>query len=201
MHSVANTLSGRIGTPSMRSGPPTRGGTNSPRQSQSYAVFEGKKGRQDGRVEVSYPTPSWLVLPVGTKHAAPRGGSIKNGTHIPFRRGDPKLRRRRLTIARIEIRTEDRSGQPRCWSPRNRSTSLAQVSAPCAVSPDPTGAATLGKPLIRECLFHPANETLSILLGSGLCVAREPRLPRIRLEQGRNPSGKAWLHPQIELIP
>src|ERR1700674_3516973 len=37
--------------------------------------------------------------------------------------------------------------------------------------------ATLGKPLIREFLFYPCQR-LSKLVGSGLCVTREPRLPR-----------------------
>jgi hypothetical protein len=37
--------------------------------------------------------------------------------------------------------------------------------------------ATLEKPLIREFLFYP-GQLLSKLVGSGLCVARELRLPR-----------------------
>ena len=37
--------------------------------------------------------------------------------------------------------------------------------------------ATLGKPFSREFLFYPAR-SLSKPVGSGLCVAREPRLPR-----------------------
>src|SRR5262252_5448481 len=39
-------------------------------------------------------------------------------------------------------------------------------------------AATLSKPLSRECLFHPLSERLSTLPGSGVYVAREPHLPR-----------------------
>jgi len=39
-------------------------------------------------------------------------------------------------------------------------------------------AATLSKPLSRECLFDPLSERLSTLPGSGVCVAREPHLPR-----------------------
>jgi len=39
--------------------------------------------------------------------------------------------------------------------------------------------ATLGKPLVREFLFYRCFQSLSTPLGSGLCVAREPRLPRI----------------------
>jgi hypothetical protein len=39
-------------------------------------------------------------------------------------------------------------------------------------------AATLSKPLSRECLFNPLSERLSTLPGSGVYVAREPHLPR-----------------------
>ena len=39
-------------------------------------------------------------------------------------------------------------------------------------------AATLSKPLSRECLFDPLSERLSTLPGSGVYVAREPHLPR-----------------------
>jgi hypothetical protein len=42
-------------------------------------------------------------------------------------------------------------------------------------------SATLDKPLCRECLFYPDYQPLWRLLGSGLCVAREPRLPRIHV--------------------
>jgi len=69
---------------------------------------------------------------------------------------------------------------------RARTCSLAEpvvltrhASAPRAVR-SLAGSATLDKPLIRECLFYPTYEPLAMLLGSGLCVARTPRLPRIQ---------------------
>jgi hypothetical protein len=64
----------------------------------------------------------------------------------------------------------------------NRNSPLAQASAPRAVRSLCAGSATLDRPLIRECLFYPTDEPLSMLLGSGLYAAREPRLPRIRLK-------------------
>ena len=39
-------------------------------------------------------------------------------------------------------------------------------------------AATLSKPLSRECLFNPLSARLSTWPGSGVYVAREPHLPR-----------------------
>lgn len=55
---------------------------------------------------------------------------------------------------------------------------LVQASAPRTVRGRPTSA-TLGKPLIREFLFYRSGKLLSKSSGSGLCVAQEPRLPRI----------------------
>ena len=70
---------------------------------------------------------------------------------------------------------------------RARTCSLAELvvltrhaSAPRAVRSRYPESATLDKPLIRECLFYPTYEPLAMLLGSGLCVARTPRLPRIQ---------------------
>jgi hypothetical protein len=63
-----------------------------------------------------------------------------------------------------------------------RSSPLVQASAPRSVRP--RGLATLGKPFCREFLFYP-RRSLSRSMGSGLCVAREPRLPRTRLKQCR----------------
>jgi hypothetical protein len=54
-----------------------------------------------------------------------------------------------------------------------------QASAPRPVR-GLLASATLEKPLIREFLFYPPYRHLWMSLGSGLCVAREPRLPRIR---------------------
>lgn len=53
---------------------------------------------------------------------------------------------------------------------------LVQASAPRAVRG--LASATLGKPLIREYLFYP-TDVFGCRQGSGLCVAREPRLPRM----------------------
>jgi hypothetical protein len=53
---------------------------------------------------------------------------------------------------------------------------LVQASAPRAVRGP--ASATLGKPLIREYLFYP-TDVFGCRQGSGLCVAREPRLPRM----------------------
>ena len=55
---------------------------------------------------------------------------------------------------------------------------LVQALAPRTVR-GPKTSATLGKPLAREFLLHPYCQLLSKPLGSGLCVTREPRLPRI----------------------
>ena len=54
---------------------------------------------------------------------------------------------------------------------------LVQASAPRTVRGLSTSA-TLGKPLSREFLFYRSGKLLSKSSGSGLCVAREPRLPR-----------------------
>ena len=63
---------------------------------------------------------------------------------------------------------------------QNRISPLAQASAPRAVSPT-RRAATLDQPLIRAGLFYPATGIFGRRLGSGLCAARTPRLPRIRV--------------------
>ncbi len=55
---------------------------------------------------------------------------------------------------------------------------LVQASAPRTVR-GLTTPATLGKPLVREFLFYRCFQSLSTPSGSGLYVAREPRLPRI----------------------
>src|SRR5579875_1570102 len=60
----------------------------------------------------------------------------------------------------------------------HRPVPLVQASAPRPVRPRFAGPATLGKPLNREFLFYPCQH-LSMLVGSGLFVAREPRLPRV----------------------
>jgi len=44
-------------------------------------------------------------------------------------------------------------------------------------------SATLSKPLSRECLVNLFGKLLSKFPGSGLCVSREPHLPRIRLSK------------------
>ena len=59
---------------------------------------------------------------------------------------------------------------------RDRTSPLVQASAPRSVKEGHL-LATLGKPLSREFLFYPGNLSRD-RDGSGLCVAREPRLPR-----------------------
>ncbi len=59
------------------------------------------------------------------------------------------------------------------------SSPLVQALAPRPVR-GPKTSATLGKPLSREFLFYRYSQHLSTPLGSGLCVTREPRLPRIQ---------------------
>lgn len=61
-------------------------------------------------------------------------------------------------------------GRPEVLSP------LVQASAPRTVRG--IASATLGKPLIRECLFYP-DGVFRCRQGNGLCVTREPRLPRM----------------------
>lgn len=70
------------------------------------------------------------------------------------------------------FRQESKSFQPNPVSPH------VQASAPCTVI-DTIASATLGQPLIREGLFYPGSPHLWMRLGSGLCVTREPHLPRI----------------------
>jgi hypothetical protein len=62
------------------------------------------------------------------------------------------------------------------------SSPLVQASAPRPVRSLPASA-TLGKPLRRESLFYRCIQFLWKPSGSGLCVAREPRLPRIHALQ------------------
>ena len=62
--------------------------------------------------------------------------------------------------------------------PRPRPDPLVQASAPRPVRDPYRISATLGKPLNRKFLFYPFQH-LSMLTGSGLCAAREPRLPRV----------------------
>ena len=58
-----------------------------------------------------------------------------------------------------------------------------------------TVAATLSKPLSRECLFDPLSERLSTSPGSGMCVAREPHLPRSRLVVSAHGGPRGQGHP------
>ena len=53
-------------------------------------------------------------------------------------------------------------------------------------------AATLSKPLSRECLFNPLSERLSTLPGSGVYVAREPHLPRNESVSHCRARGAPW---------
>ena len=90
---------------------------------------------------------------------------------------------------------------------RARTCSLAEpvvltrhASAPRAVR-SLAGSATLDKPLIRECLFYPTYEPLAMLLGSGLCVARTPRLPRIQtLHRNNNREFSVQLKSKTRLL-
>ena len=47
-------------------------------------------------------------------------------------------------------------------------------------------SATLRKPLSREFLFYLNCQHLSMPMGSGFCVAREPRLPRIHVSKSND---------------
>ena len=66
----------------------------------------------------------------------------------------------------LSVITDNRLGLPRSFELWRRAPSASIV------------AATLSKPLSRECLFNPLSERLSTLPGSGVYVAREPHLPR-----------------------
>jgi len=54
---------------------------------------------------------------------------------------------------------------------------LVQALAPRTVRGQ-IASATLSKPLSRECLVNLFDKLLSKFPGSGLCVSREPHLPR-----------------------
>ena len=79
----------------------------------------------------------------------------------------PQMRKGRQVLQHLlSVITDNRLGLPRSFELWHRAPSASIV------------AATLSKPLSRECLFNPLSERLSTLPGSGVYVAREPHLPR-----------------------
>src|SRR5215470_6657511 len=89
-----------------------------------------------------------------------QGGTDKKKPLPQTRKG------RRVLQHRLSVITDNRLGLPRSFELWHRAPSASIV------------AATLSKPLSRECLFDPLSERLSTLPGSGVYVAREPHLPR-----------------------
>src|SRR6516165_11770900 len=79
----------------------------------------------------------------------------------------PQTRKGRRVLQHcLSVIPDNRLGLPRSFELWHRAPSASIV------------AATLSKPLSRECLFNPLSERLSTLPGSGVYVAREPHLPR-----------------------
>src|SRR5215831_7986892 len=79
----------------------------------------------------------------------------------------PQTRKGRRVLQHcLSVIPDNRLGLPRSFELWHRAPSASIV------------AATLSKPLSRECLFNPLTERLSTLPGSGVYVARKPHLPR-----------------------
>src|SRR5215470_10217759 len=79
----------------------------------------------------------------------------------------PQTRKGRQVLQDLlSVIPDNRLGLPRSFELWHRAPSASIV------------AATLSKPLRRECLFHPLSARLSTWPGSGVYVAREPHLPR-----------------------
>src|SRR5215471_19425114 len=79
----------------------------------------------------------------------------------------PQTRKGRQVLQDLlSVIPDNRPGLPRSFELWHRAPSASIV------------AATLSKPLRRECLFDPLSERLSTLPGSGVYVARKPHLPR-----------------------
>src|SRR5262252_9646997 len=79
----------------------------------------------------------------------------------------PQTRKGRQVLQDLlSVIPDNRLGLPRSCELWHRAPSASIV------------AATLSKPLRRECLFNPLSERLSTLPGSGVYVARKPHLPR-----------------------
>src|SRR5262249_8779563 len=97
---------------------------------------------------------------MSSPHVDRQGGADKKKPLPHTRKG------RRVLQHRLSVITDNRLGLPRSFELWHRAPSASSV------------AATLSKPLSRECLFNPLSERLSTLPGSGVYVAREPHLPR-----------------------
>ena len=97
---------------------------------------------------------------MSSPHVDRQGGTDKKKPLPQTRKG------RRVLQHFLSVITDNRRGLPRSCELWHRAPSASIV------------AATLSKPLSRECLFNPLSERLSTLPGSGVYVAREPHLPR-----------------------
>src|SRR5215470_8643482 len=97
---------------------------------------------------------------MSSPHVDQQGGAEKKKPLPQTRKG------RQVLQHSLSVITDNRLGLPRSFELWHRAPSTTMV------------AATLSKPLSRECLFNPLSERLSTLPGSGVYVAREPHLPR-----------------------